>query len=266
MRDLLRSYLALLKVSWGTAIVYRAQAVIWILSFLFPLVMMVVWLAVVDEVGPTAGWDKGDFASYYVAAAVINHLTNAWVVWDWDEDIRTGRLSDKLIKPLDPFHHYFSDQLGWKVFILLVIVPIIGVVAWLIPAIHYPLTLGRLLALILSVVLGLTLNMVMSSAFGTIAFWSTQAKNFYMLFDGTGEFLSGWIAPLVLFPEGVRRIAYLLPFRSSLGFPIEILMGKLTWPEITFGFAVSIGWTLIFFILYRNLWRIGLKRYEAVGA
>ena len=135
MRDLARSYRALLLASWSTALEYRAQIVVWILSFIFPLVMMVVWLAVVEEVGPAAGWDRSDFISYYLAAVVVDYLTSAWVTWDWDEDIRTGNLSVKLLKPLDPIHHYTTNSLGWKVFILVVMLPPLILIAWLSPTI-----------------------------------------------------------------------------------------------------------------------------------
>ena len=262
----LRIYLAMVKASWATALEYRAQIVIWLLSWLFPLIMMVVWLAVVAEVGPAAGWDQSDFVSYYVAAAIVNYLTVAWIVWDWDDDIRTGTMSIKLLKPVDPFHHYFTNQLGQKLFFAVFLLPVFIVVAWLVPAIHYPLTFARLAAVVLSVILGFGLNMAMGAAAAVLAFWTTQAKNVEMLWTGVGQFLSGWIAPLPLFPAGFQSIARVLPFRSSLGFPIELLMGRLTWPEIAFGFAVTIGWTLFFWAVYRLLWRIGLRRYEAVGA
>ena len=266
MPDLLRTYQALLKAAWATTLEYRAQALLWILSFLFPLIMMAVWLTIVDEAGPAAGWDRADFISYYVGAALVSQLTAAWILWNWDEDIRTGKLSVKLLKPLDPFHHYLIDQLGWKVFIVVVIVPPVTVVAWLLPAIQYPLTLGLGIAFALSVIAGFALNIVMSSAFAMLAFWSTQVRNLYSLWYGAGQFLSGWIAPLALFPAGFRQVAWLLPFRSALGFPIEILMGRLTWLEIGFGFAVTGGWIAVFLIVYRFLWRLGLRRYEAVGA
>jgi ABC-2 type transport system permease protein len=47
---------------------------------------------------------------------------------------------------------------------------------------------------------------------------------------------------------------------------MAILMGQLTWLEIGFGFAVTLGWCVVFLILYRILWRLGIRRYEAVGA
>jgi ABC-2 type transport system permease protein len=266
MFRVLRVYRALLRVAWATTLEYRAQALLWILSGVFPLVMMAVWLAVVDEAGPIGGWDQVDFVSYYVGAALVNELTAAFVVWDWDRDIRQGLLSVKLLKPLDPFHHLLSENLGWKILALILILPPVALFAWLSPTIAYPLTLGRAAAFALSVVAAFALSMAMGSAFGVLSFWSTQTANLYSLWIGAGYFLAGWIAPLALFPENIRQIAVWLPFRGTLGFPMEILIGQLTWPEIGLGFTVTGFWIAVFVVLYRMLYWRGLRRYEAVGA
>ncbi len=265
-RDLARIYRALVKASWATVLEYRAQVLLWIVSWLFPLIMMAVWLAVVDQVGPTAGWNKSDFISYYVAATVVNYLTQAWIVYDWDNDIRKGDLSVKLLKLLDPFHYHLTNQLGWKLFFLAFVVPVVAVVVWLVPTIRYSSSPATWAAAIVSVVAGLMLNMLMSSAFAMLAFWTTQARNLYLLWAGAGQFLSGWIAPLPLFPGGFRQVADLLPFRISLGFPVQALMGQLSWAEIVSGLALAAAWSIFFLVAYRLLWRMGLRRYEAVGA
>src|SRR4051794_2654043 len=145
MLRLARIYRALIHASWAKAVEYRAQVVLWVLTGIFPLVMMAVWLAVVAEAGPITGWGRSDFISYYVGAALVNQLTGAWVLWDWDDDIRQGTLSLKLLKPLDPVHHFISDMAGWKLFAVAVFVPLVGLVAWLSPEIQFPLAPGRLL-------------------------------------------------------------------------------------------------------------------------
>ena len=139
------------------------------------------------------------------------------------------------------------------------------VVAWLLPVINYPLTPERAVAFIIALILGLGLSIAMSAAVAMIAFWSTQARNLYGLWIGVGQFLSGWIAPLALFPPATRNVAVWLPFRSTLGLPTEILMGRLSTGETLFGMTVAAGWIVAFGFLYRLLWARGLRRYEAVG-
>lgn len=266
VRKLARAYLALLKASWMKALEYRAQVLLWLLGGIFPLVMLMVWLAVVAEAGPITGWGEKDFIAYYVGAALVFELTSAWTVWYWDEDIRTGNLSVKLLKPLDPQHHFVTEQLGWKIFVVVILVPILALVAWLSPWLDFGLSPARLGLFILSALAGYLVALMMSTTFGMIGFWSTQANNLYSLWFGVGQFLSGWIAPLALFPPNIRLLASWLPFRSTLGFPVEVLLGRVSRAEIVLGLVVSAGWILFFWIIYRVLWKLGLRRYEAVGA
>jgi ABC-2 type transport system permease protein len=259
------AYGALLRAHLGIGIAYRARLTVWILSSLFPLLMMAVWLAVVDEVGPAAGWDTSDFVSYYAAAALLYHTTSSYLIWAWDRDLRTGDLSFKLLKPIDPFHQYLAQEVGFRAVVLVVLLPVLVGVTLLLPDLTYSPSLLQWLAAVISVAAGFFLNVLMSLAFATIGFWTTQAGNLYALWWGVGAFLSGWIAPLPLLPEPVARAAVVLPFRSSMGLPLEIVLERLTTAEIGWGLAITAGWMAVFAMLYRLGWRRGLRRYQAVG-
>ena len=112
---MIAAYRALLRAHIGVGLAYRARLTIWILSSLFPLLLMAVWLAVVDEVGPAAGWGRTDFVSYYAAAALLYHTTQSFLIWTWDDDLRSGNLSYKLLKPIDPFHQYLTQEIGFRI-------------------------------------------------------------------------------------------------------------------------------------------------------
>ncbi|MBL8974401.1 MAG: ABC-2 family transporter protein, partial [Myxococcales bacterium] len=57
-----------------------------------------------------------------------------------------------------------------------------------------------------------------------------------------------------------------LPFHATLGFPVELMIGRLSGPEIVVGFATQAGWLAGFGGLALWLWRRGLRSYGAVGA
>lgn len=263
---LLRIYRALVRAALAEALEYRVRAILWLVTAVFPLVMMVVWLAVAAEVGDRLGWSSTDFISYYVGAALIQRFTNSWAAWGWERDIRDGGLSVKLLRPCDPAHHYLAEQLGWKLFDLCVLVPLAILAALLIPAVQFPLDAARLGALILAVAAGFLLSELMGYTFGVIAFWTTQSTTLYSLLVGAGQFLSGWVAPLELYPTPLRAVAAVLPFRTAIDLPVSILIGRASWPEIRSGLLIAAGWILLFLLLYRVLYTLGLRRYEAVGA
>lgn len=190
-QSLARIYGALVRAALAEALEYRAQALLWLVSAVFPLVMLVVWLAVAAEVGARLGWSDADFISYYVGAAMVQRFTFTWSAWLWEADIRDGGLSVKLLRPCDPAHHYLAEQLGWKIFDLLSVVPLVAVVAWLVPAVQFPLDPARFGALLLAIGAGFALSELIGYTFGVIAFWTTQSTALYSLLIGAGQFLSG---------------------------------------------------------------------------
>ena len=259
------AYRALLRAHVGMGVAYRARLTVWVLSSLFPLLMMAVWLSVIDEVGQTAGWRTSDFVSYYAGGALLFHTTNTFLTWTFDADLRSGDMSFKLLKPIDPFHQYLTHDLGLRVVVLAFLLPTLVILTFILPDLTYQLTPLRWLAAATAAVSGFFLNVLMALAFATIGFWTTQAGNLYSLWWGVGAFLSGWIAPLSLLPEAVANAARVGPFRSSMGFPLEIMLNRLSGREIIGGFAVTLIWIGVFAGLYRFGWRRGLRRYQAVG-
>lgn len=259
------AYRGLLRAGVQVELTYRGRILIGILTGVFPLLLMAVWLTVVDQAGPASGWDTGDFVSYYVAAGVLWHVTNSSLTWEWDADLRSGELSAGLMRPVDPFHQYAAMALAQRVVLLSMLLPVVVAVAALVPLVRYPLTPALALGTALAVATGFALAMMMSMAFALVGFWTTQAGSLYSLWWGLGMFASGWIAPLDLMPAWLRAVALALPFRSTIGFPIELLLGRLGGGEVALGFAVALAWLGAFALAYRVLWRRGLRRYQAVG-
>ncbi len=265
MNDTLTAYSGLLRSSTQVALTYRGRIVLWFVSGLFPLLLMAVWLTVSAESGPPAGWTSADFISYYAAAALLWNLSGQHVVWEWDADMRSGDLSVRLLRPIHPFHQYTASDLGHRAVSLMMLLPVLVLAALLVPGINYPLGVFDAVAVLAAVVLAYLVSLVMASTFAIVGFWSTQAANLWMLWWGIGSFASGWVAPLDLMPPWLRNAALVLPFRATIGFPVELMIGHLDIRATLVGFAVGLAWLAVFSGLYVCLWRRGLRRYQAVA-
>jgi len=264
-RRLAIAYRGMVRAALANALAYRGRLAIWLLTSLFPLIMMVVWLNVVDEQGPAAGWTSSDFASYYVAAALVFQVTQSYLVWIWDDDLRNGTMSFKLLKPVGVFHQFLSQEIGIRLVTLAFLLPVVVVAALAIGDVQYAVGPARLALVALAILLGFLLSCTMAMSFALIGFWSTQSGNLYSLWWGAGAFLSGWIAPLELLPDALRSAATVLPFRSAVGFPLELLLGRLDSGDVAVGFAVTVGWLVGFAFVFGMGWRAALRRYQAVG-
>lgn len=265
MAEVAAACLALTRAAVSAAAAYRGRLVAGFLTSFFPLLLMAVWLTVVAGSGPPRGWTSSDFIAYYAAAAALWHLSGQGVIWHWDADLRSGDLSSRLLRPVHPFFQYASNDLGQRLVALAMLAPVIVGVAVVSPHLQYDLTWGRSLLAALAVVLAYGISLIMASLVALLGFWSTQTTNVWMLWWGVGSFASGWIAPLELMPRWLSEMSVWLPFRSTMGFPIELLMGRLSASEVLLGFSVGLGWIAALTGLYVTMWRPAARRHQAVA-
>ena len=98
------------------------------------------------------------------------------------------------------------------------------------------------------------------------AFWATRVgainRTYFILMLS----LSGQIAPLTLLPQPLQIAAAILPFRWLIGFPVELLLGRLTVTEALTGLGAQAMWLVVSFVLLRIIWRAGVRVYSGVGA
>ncbi len=264
MSEWIRAYPQMVRASMQVTLAYRGRLVFLFTGALFPMLMMFVWLTV-DAGGPTAdGWDGPRFVSYYAAAAVVYSLTSSGISWAWDRELRSGELSNRLLRPMPVFHQFAAAEAGERMVTAIVLVPVLIVATIVLPIVAFPVGVGSLVAAVIATLMAFLLAVLMSSTFALIGFWTTQSNNVYLLWWGLGAFGSGWIAPLDVMPSWLQRIAEILPFRYSLGFPVEIALGLRTGKVVT-GFVVALLWLTTFAVVYVLAWRRGVRRYQAVG-
>jgi ABC-2 type transport system permease protein len=265
MYRLARVYAQLLRAYWALALEYRAQILIWFLSGTFPLMMMGVWLSVAAN-RTINGFDANTFVAYYLAVALIRRLTWIWILHSIQERIRTGELSNYLLRPLDYAHHVLSEIIATRVYNAVTIGTLIALIALLIPGQQFVLAPGNLLAFAVCIVLGFAFEFVVQYLCGTLAFWTTQVENIHACWWMIKSLLGGFIVPMSLLPAALQPVVRWLPFDVSMGMPAEILTGLAGPERIAHGLAVGLVWTLALWLLSRWVWARGLRSYGAVGA
>ncbi len=262
---MLAKYAALMRRGIAAMFEYRASLLIWMLINVMPLVMLAVWYSL-SEGGPIAGYTQSDFVSYYLLLAFVRQITNVWVIWELDYDIRHGDLSVKLLHPLNPVHDYIATNLADKVIRIVVLIPLALVVWWIFPTIHYdvtPLNLGLFFA---ALVAAWFTRFMSQYIFGLLAFWISETMTLNEIWYAFSEMLGGLIAPLSLFPPAVVTVANFLPFRFMISFPVEIVSGRLSAGDLAIGLATMAGWVIVAIVLYRWVWRRGIRQFSAYGA
>ena len=267
MRGLGGIYIQQFKTTLASFIQYRAALVIWLIGHVLePLIYLVVWSTVSrSSGGSVGGFTAADFAAYFIVLMLVNHLTYTWIMYEYEYRVRQGTLSADLLRPVHPIHSDIADNITSKLITLpgmLVIAVLLGFIFR--PAFH-PVP-WAMAAFVPAILLAFVVRFFAEWTLALAAFWTTRVSALNQMYFMAALFFSGQIAPLELLPHPVRVIAFVLPFRWTIGFPTELLLGRLTPAQALTGIAMQTAWLAASLVLMKFVWRAGLKVYSAVGA
>jgi ABC-2 type transport system permease protein len=259
----LRALPTMLRVGVAETVAYRVEFFVWMLTTTLPLVMLALWTSVASE-APFAGFGQRDFVAYYLAALLVRNLTGNWVAWQINEEVRTGVLSVRLLRPVHPFLAYATQHLA--------AVPLRSLVA-------LPVTIGLLLSaggelVVRDARLGLfalslagawLLSFFLLLLIGTFSLFIERSVAVMDVYLGVFAVLSGYMLPVQLLPDWVERAAGATPFPYLLGVPVEILLGF--HGAGACARLVAIQWLQAALVagLALAVWRAGVRRHEAFG-
>jgi len=260
-------YIQQFKTTLAAQVQYRAALVIWTIGHILdPVIYLVVWSTVArSSGGSVGGFDTGEFAAYFIALMLVNHATFSWLMWEYDYRIRHGDLSFALLRPIHPIHADIADNVSFKLITFTVMLPIAAGLAMVFhPTLH--LVPWAAMAFVPVLILAFIVRFLVEWTLAMAAFWTTRVSAINQMYFVVVLFLSGQVAPLELFPFPIQVVAAILPFRWTIGFPVELLLGRLTPIEALTGFAVQVAWLALSLALLRIIWRAGVRLYSAVGA
>ncbi|TMC73299.1 MAG: hypothetical protein E6J13_03890 [Chloroflexi bacterium] len=264
---MINTYRALLVAQIQAASAYRVQSILWMLfSVIRPVIFLAAWVAVANSQGGQIGaYDVRDFAAYYICLSLVSNLTMSWNAYDFEFEVRLGRLSPKLLRPLHPIHYSVVENLVWKLTTIVPLAIILVFISLTFDA-RFRTTPAHLMLFVPSVLLAAALAFFSGWVLATLAFWTTRVHAVSTFWDRAAFIFAGQIAPLALLPGPLQTISLALPFGYILGVPAEILRGGVSVPTALQLMAGQAIWVVVFYFAFQRVWRVGVRQYSAVGA
>ncbi|MGE0868793.1 MAG: ABC transporter permease [Kofleriaceae bacterium] len=260
----LRALPTMFRIGVAETLAYRAEFLVWILTTTLPLVMLGLWRTVADE-GPFKGFSKADFVAYYLATLIVRHVTGSWVAFQISEEIRLGQMSMRLLRPLHPFVVFGASHVAAIPFRLAVAVPFAVLLLASSGAEALPTDPFQIAMIAPSLALGWLITFSLLFAIGSLGFFITKTMALFNFYFALYIVLSGYMVKLELLPSWIRTIAEWTPFPAMLGRPVELISSKMPHHEVLEVLAIQAGWSAGCIVLAFWVWRLGLRRYEAVG-
>lgn len=259
----MKKFIAVFRILFQDNLNYRAQAVVWILTSVVPAITSgAVWLAAVGN-GQLGAFDRSNIILYFLGSLTLSNLVTSSIAWDMGMEIKQGKLSLYLVKPLSYPSYQFLYNLSWRIFRSLLFIPVL---ALLIIVLNSYVNWGVLYLGIyfwMAVILAHLLSFSISFFIGSWALFLEDMSGISEFFMMANWLLGGAIAPIALMPHTLRDIALNAPFRYTLSYPLEVMLGQT--PADSPHFLVGLLWLALFVVLSAIVWVNGIKRYSAVG-
>jgi ABC-2 type transport system permease protein len=230
-----------------------------------PVVYLVVWQTVARQRGgEVGGYDAGRFAAYYIVWTLVRNMNIVFTPYGWEWRIREGQLTGMLLRPIHPIAFDLGYFAGWKVVVIILWLPLAAVLSLIFRPTLQPDLLD--VAVFAVAIWGAYLiRSVNYWALGLVSFWTTRVGPLFELLFTAELLLSGRLVPLSIMPDWVQRLADVLPFKWTFGFPIEALTAGLPPGQLLGGLAMQAFWVAIGSIGVRLVWHSAIRRYSAVG-
>lgn len=266
MRKGLKKFVVIYKAWWQEELEYRLASFTWIINGLVgTFFIMVLWLVTAKS---SSGFPMttSQIITYFILSVPVSRLTQ---VWSWDsmeKKVRDGEFTNFLLKPFSYLAFDLAENFARQSMRLLTLIPVILLVYLFIRGdLQLPNSLPIWFFFFGSIILGLTVRFWYENVLGITTFWLINVYGISGLFGALSGLFSGSTIPLAVLPPSLLSLAKILPFRFFTSFPLEIMLGQVNGWNLFYGFVTGIAWILIFRLIFKPFFRLGVKKYEAVG-
>lgn len=265
----LKKYSKAFELGFQTALEYRVNFLISLISTAYPIfIQSFLWTAIYNGSSQPVvyGFTYRQMIAYTFMAGLVARIVRTGFEYDIMNDIKSGKYSKFLVQPLGYFPYRICSYFGQKAPNLAMILSILVIVLFGLNAFWgISLEFVRILAFLVTLTLAVTLNFLIFYCVSSVAFWIVEIG---FLFEGiriVTVLLSGGIFPLEVFGTQFLKVMNLLPFKYTVNYPINVLNGKISSTEIFMGLIIQCLWIAACWMIANLLWRLGGRRYVAVG-
>ncbi len=262
-------YVRIFLLHFEDAFQNRSRSFVWfLLSLLNPLLVLLFWRGAFESsASPLGDWSYNAIASYYLLLVIAGSFLQVHVEEDIARrDIQSGFLSHYLTKPFSYILRKFFQELPWRI-----IQGFFGVLVLILfsfflkNGLFLSHDLIGIIASIIIVVLAFFISFLFKMIVGISALWITEFYGLQELIGIIDIVFAGFVMPLALFPPFIRTLSYILPFAYMIYFPILSFLGKLSSVELLQTIGIQFVWLAVFGIIYRMMWRRGIKKFTGLG-
>ncbi len=207
----------------------------------------------------------GNILTYFSIGYIFSGLTPMWISEMLGYKIYGGGLSTYLMAPTSIFRLGICEMIGRGVIVasLLIVTPYLLILPFIWSFLNHSFELINLICLISFVPLTFMIKYTLDFTMGCWSFWFINNGGFMRFYGSVIGALDGSRIPLNYLTVFIPFITF-LPTSYFFYLPVN-LSQNFSWNEYLKSYSVGIAWCLVLYFLAKWVFKMGLKRNEAVG-
>lgn len=263
-RRRLAPYWEVMKVAIAREATYRFGVFASLAAFFMRVYLLrMVWLALYAHNAAPRDLPLHTILSYATVALLMGLVLDIDQTRALHDRLHDGSIATDFMKPISVPLFFFADGTGEVLFRIILLVP----------ALALALTLVRIdvpspavaAAFALSFTLGYFVGFFLNFILNCTAFWTLEISAVQLIVTWLTDLLGGEIVPLALFPAGLARVAYALPFAAMFSTPLCIYTGLLQPAQYAGAMGLQALWLVLLAAISAVLWRAGARRVVVQG-
>lgn len=271
LKKFIRTYRPFTRAGMLESVAYRANFICFLIGEIMScFIMFFVWKAVFNSsTSPDfMGFTMNDMVVYLFISFLTGYLTYSDGTYAIATEIRDGSIAMRMIKPCSFDMCFLFQELGNKIFnVMVIFVPIIvGVEAyrWGITG-TCQFSVVHFLLYVVSLALAYLISFYFNVSYGFMAFYLKNLWGADILKEVIVNFLSGATIPLAFMPAALAGVLNFLPFSSLSYTPVMIYMGMYDGYQIAYKMLLQVFWLAVMILLSKAVWNHAVKRLCSQG-
>ena len=270
MTSAIAKYLKVFNVGAQNTFVYRWNFVLRSVFGIVPLIGTIfLWRAMfgTDGHGQLSGYTFSQLILYFAMSVFVENLvTPTEDEWQIAGEIRDGKMSFLLLKPINYIAYRFTLYASYRLLYTAILLPGVALIfLCLREHITLPGHAFTWVAFAVSTGLAALIQFFLAYSLAMLAFWLLEISTVVFIVFSLEYFLSGMVFPLDMLPSWLAGFVKWGPFAYELYFPVQIFMERVRGEALATGLMIQAGWAIVAWLFAVGLWRLGTRRYQAVG-
>lgn len=212
--------------------------------------------------GSIGGYTVTEMIWYLVATEVMLMATPR-IHGAIEQDVKSGDLAIRLNKPYNYLLFHYASYIGDGLTRLVTAALVGGLTGYVLVG-GFDFRWEGIPALLFVFLTTITVNFCYNAAIGLSAFWLEDVTGLYLLLDRLKWLLGGFLIPIEVYPDALRRLVEVLPFRHMIAGPARLLV-KFSWADTAALLQSQLLWTLVFGLLCAGIYRLGVRKVDVNG-